>query len=303
MVRVTDALCIAAALVSGAFANVATGEQQEMQTGSVRMCDLGTMQSPINLHPCHVKITDGANEGETINIPNERSELSLNYAASTATLTKNCETDGCVLKMVPQSDVVVPNMMKIPGDGHDSTYALDFCVLRMPSEHTVNHVHYPLEVQCHHTMEHGGHRTKRKGILSTFYEIGINKDDEETNSGWIGSFEKVVPPTQTATSLIKGFNFNPTGAAGKTRYYSYKGSNTTGDCMEDVDWYVMYDVTGMSQAQHDILNKTIGRKAPRVTQELYGRVPEGCHHQKAAAAPMTLGLALAVAIFCILGRS
>jgi len=304
-------VCVAAAFVSGAYATDATGLSHAVAAGandlaSVNVCDIGTMQSPIDLHPCPVTIKGGANDGEIMNIPNEREKLAFNYGADAATVTKQCSDEGCTMKIVPISDVELSAMMKVPVVP-EMHYALDHCTLHMPSEHTVNHKHYPLEVQCHHTMEHTNHR--RKGVLSVLYDVGVNEENVQTSSSFIESIVNEMPATLASTSTIKNFPWSPTGSAGATRYHSYKGSQTIGNCKEDADWYVMYDPAGVSQIQLDMLEKSmtdhaVGWKPPRPVQDLYGRHPEGCHHAEPdSAAPVSLAVSLAVLVFSIFGRS
>jgi len=174
-----------------------------------------------------------------------------------------------------------------------------------PSEHTINGHHYPLEVQCHHVMEHSGH--KRAGVLSTLYEVGTNGDGIETYSPFIeGIVDKL--PTATTKSSVSNFHFTPLGSAGATRYHSYKGSATIGGCMENVDWYVMYDPTSISKVQYVQLFGTMGDagwKRPRPLQPLFGRHPDGCHHhavEAGAAIPRSF-LSFALAVFSLVFSS
>merc|ERR1719487_265569 len=226
----------------------------------------------------------------------------MSYAANRAELKKVCEDDGCTLHIEPKSDVAVTNVLSVPGFG---SYMLDHCVVRIPSEHTLNGNRYPLEVQCLHTMEYTDF--KRKGMLSTLYEVG----SEGKSSSFVSEFENDMPRDLTSTNAVKGFYFSPTGTAGKSRYHTYKGSQTTGDCREDVDWFVMYDPTSITQGQLDKLKNNMtdhpyGWKPARPLQHLYGRQPEACYHTdhcEDAAAPAAMGvLSLALAISSIVAR-
>jgi hypothetical protein len=250
------------------------------------------MQSPIDLHICTKEIDTGANEGETYNMPMERPKLAMAYGANRAELRQVCDSDGCVLDILPAGEAPGANMLEVPGVG---SYSLDNCVIRIPSEHTVHHNQYPMEVQCLHTME--GTEGRRKGMVSTLYEI------TSADSAFIGQLMDKMPTDDTFPTTVEGFNFSPTGTAGLSRYHSYRGSRTTGDCREDVDWYVMYDPTGISQAQYVEISGAMGAagwKTPRPLQGLYGRHAEGCHHhviEEGAASPISvsiLSLALAV---------
>lgn len=296
-----------AALLSGAFAadvdvaGVADGEHATPQLAvSANICKSGVLQSPIDLHPCMVTIDQGDGD-EQFNIPLERPKLKLNYGSSGAELKKHCEADGCSLHITPKSAFATSNMLEVPGKG---SYALDKCVIRMPSEHTVNHNRYPLEVQCHHTMEHTDHG--RRGILSVLYEVNGQA------SPFIGQFMTTMPADDTAPSTLKVADFGVIGGAGPSRYHTYSGSQTTGDCKEDADWIVMYDPTGINQAQLDTLTKSMsfnaaGWKPARNIQRHFGRHPEACHHphvEEGSAGSATLGaLSMTLVMLSLLSRA
>jgi len=291
MTRGASAFCVAAALLSGAFAN----DSPPSQLLSVNVCNIGVMQSPINLETCDAKIED-----DSFNIPEERPAIKLNYGASEMEIEKVCNDSGgaCMLNLHPKSpaDSLAKNMMEVAGADHPRKYKLDHCTVRMPAEHLINGRVAPLEVQCHHTMEHTGH--KRKGMLSTLYMVG------KSASSFIGAFENNLPSKAgfVGFTSVKG-PWTPTGSAGLTRYHSYKGSQTSGDCAEDVDWFVMYDPTGASQAQLDKLAAAPGLTwmPARPLQDLFGREPEGCptHHAGARGAAGLSALALTATFFLV----
>jgi len=215
---------------------------------------------------------------EHFNIPLERPELAVNYATVPAEAKRVCD-NGCYVHITPSATESKLPCFEVPEIGK---YTLTHCVVRMPSEHTVNHKRYPLEVQCHHTMD--GTDEKRKGVLSTLYEA------TDKASGFIGQLETQMP-NSTGGITIKDFSFSHIGTAGLTRYHSYAGSQTIGDCKEDADWYIMYDPTGVTQAQLDKLSASMTWMAPRPQQNLYGRHPEGCHHHhEDGAATACLGM-------------
>jgi len=292
------------AMVAGAAAaNVAPAGSECIGVHGNCLCDDGVTQSPINLHTCNKDI-----DGEIYNIPYEREKMAPSYQSEIGTLKRRCNArNECNLILVPQNDVTHSNNLNVPGFG---TYNLEECVIRWRSEHTVNGMRYPLEVQCHHTLEGTG--TKRKGIVSTFYENGQSEENGETTSPFIAAFESKLPYGNEEVKL-DAFQFTPTGTAGATRYYSYRGSQTdpsTG-CLENADWFVMYDPTGISKAQLAKLGDAMGRNesdkttwmAPRHLQNLYGRHQEGCHHHHDAAPAVGCFLSLAVVFFSVLGRA
>jgi hypothetical protein len=258
-----------------------------------------------------VNIEEGPNAGHSINIPLEREELEFGYGADRAEFHKVCTGDGCNIHFKPMAPPrsMPSNIFTIPGVP-PTQYALDECVLRMPSEHTVNHNHYPLEVQCHHTMEDEHGHGKRKGILSTLYEVGVSEEDGESFSPWVETFVDQLPPDSGAPRLVMPFNFGMTGSAGPSRYYTYDGSQTGGDCSEDATWYIMYDPVGISQAQLDklMMNMThhaSGWHAPRALQDLNGRHPYGCHHAHVGSTTTaSIGaLSLILAMVSFFGRA
>lgn len=257
------------------------------------------MQSPIDLHTCKtvMKIDD---HEEVFNIPNEREDLKIGYGSGKMTLEKVCHATGCELKITPESET--SNELIVPSSDphHPKTYSLDHCNVRIPAEHTINGHKFPLEVQCQHYLEHTGQR--RKGILSTLYMV--NKE-----SGFLTNLANGMPAydktKKTSTKSVVEAMISPTGTAGYSRYFTYAGSQTTGECTEDADWIVMYDPTGMSQGEFDALKKNMsdtpsGWMPARPVQHLYGREPEGCpeHHGEpdnalaAGLSTMTLAVVL-----------
>jgi len=275
------------------------------------VCKTGVMQSPINLHTCKATVHTSKGD-EEFNIPNERPELKISYGADGMELEKVCPPDsdhGCELKVTPKSDFTPINMLEVPGGAHSKKYTLTHCVVRIPAEHTVNGRKFPLEVQCHHNMDGHGDLSRRKGILSTLYMVGRTSENDETTSGFLSFILPKMPTwdtvskTSTKTTVFPAA-WEPTGSAGMTRYHSYAGSQTTGQCTEDVDWYVMYDPTGLTQAQFNILKTNMTDNAggwanARPVQNNFGREPAGCpeHHGEPGNAPIAAGLStLAIAL-------
>jgi len=241
------------------------------------VCKSGVMQSPIDLKTCTAKIKIDDHD-EVFNIPNERQDLSISYGSGKMELEKVCHDTGCELKISPESQT--QNVLTVPGSDphHPKLYNLDHCNIRIPGEHTINGHQFPLEVQCHHYLEHTGQR--RKGILSTLYM-------EQQASALLGTVVANMPAWDKKVSKITTVNAGiaPTGSAATSRYFTYDGSQTTGDCTEDVDWIVMYDPTGVSKAQLEALKTNMtdtpkGWMPSRPVQHLYGREPTGCpeHH-------------------------
>lgn len=293
----------AAALLSGAFATDVHGTSHVTATSSGSLCDTGSLQSPIDLHVCKktIKEGDGINAGKEYNMPLERPEMELAYGSSTAELRKVCYDDGCTLHVTPKDATPTSNIVKVPGVG---SYDLDHCVVRIPSEHTVHHNTYPMEIQCVHTME--GTDGRRKGIFSTLYEATGKASD------FIGNLQASMPTDDTFPSVTEpgAFDFSKwIGTSGKTRYHSYKGSHTTEDCKEDADWYVMYDASGVNLDQINALKASMskGWKPARHPQKLYGRHPDGCHHheiEEGAAVPTSIGaLSLALVALSLFARA
>jgi len=227
--------------------------------------------------------------------------MALSYGATEMEIEKSnrgSTTAGYVLNLYPKSPTgttAATNKMTVAGAEHTRTYVLDHCTARMPAEHLINGRVAPLEIQCHHTMEHTAGKKARKGIVSTLYMASAT-----ATSGFVEAFANKQGATAGATGkkTVKA-SWSPTGSAGLTRYHSYPGSQTTGDCVEDVDWFVMYDPTGVSQAQLDLLKKSMTWKAARAAQDLYGREPEGCptHHAGSAGAAAISIFTLAASVF------
>lgn len=321
----TYSLCVAASSLlqiaageahghDAAHGDAAHGDAAHSEMGvKPSMCDTGVMQSPLALHTC-VKEVEHDGHGEMYNMPAERPLMKFTYGFDRATAERICEAKGCYVKLTPGSEIgfVPENSWVVPGDP-THTFQLEYCLVRMPSEHTVNGQHYPLEVQCVHYQD--GTDKKKKGILSVLYENGMTSYEEEENketySGFLGQLDNKIPNGTSATDVVKPFGFDPADSQARdtTRYWNYAGSHTVGDCAEDAEWYVLYDPRGISQAQLKSLNDSFsqGWLPPRPAQHPYGRHPHGCMHNpipEDAASPTALGaLSLALALFSAVARA
>jgi len=278
------------------------------------------MQSPIDLHTCkmRVEVPMDSGEFEDYNIPVERPAMKPAYNGNLLTTKKICEASpetgeqGCFLRVTPKilPGVGTLNMITAPGL---HSYHLEYCDVRMPSEHLVNGHTYPLETQCVHTVD--GTDEHRHAIIATLYERGMVKpendedDETETSSYFIQKLLEHMPNSTDPEPEVQYLNFvEAMGTAGLTRFYTYKGSFTHGHCEEDVDWFVMYDPTGISKEQIDRMNNAFPKWLPsRSTQPAYGRHPDGCHHEKVpedAASPAAIGaFSFALALLSLSARS
>jgi len=257
-------------------------------------------------------------EFEDYNIPVERPAMKPAYNGNLLTTKKICEASpetgeqGCFLRVTPKilPGVGTLNMITAPGL---HSYHLEYCDVRMPSEHLVNGHTYPLETQCVHTVD--GTDEHRYAIIATLYERGMVKpendedDETETSSYFIQKLLEHMPNSTDPEPEVQYLNFvEAMGTAGLTRFYTYKGSFTHGHCEEDVDWFVMYDPTGISKEQIDRMNNAFPKWLPsRSTQPAYGRHPDGCHHEKVpedAASPVAIGaFSFALALLSLSARS
>jgi len=127
------------------------------------------MQSPVNLKTCPATIKGSDGKNELFNIPEERPTMALSYGATEMVIEKTGRTVGTagyVLNLYPKSPTgttAATNKMTVAGAEHTRTYVLNHCTARMPAEHLINGRVAPLEIQCHHTMEHTAGKKSAQG--------------------------------------------------------------------------------------------------------------------------------------------
>lgn len=246
------------------------------------LCGIGYSQSPISLQRCQ---DNNGHENRFMN-PIEREEISIGFGTVKSMVELISLDGGKALRITPNDDT--GGTFSVEAHGSKKEYKLRYCLVHRNSDHTIelsseSNGQYPAEIQCFGDMTGGtdDHPVHRMGALSVLLVNGETEDadgnKEETDSGFIGQLkDKIMPIAPFKTSDVD-FGFGGiAGSAGLTRYWTYSGSERLAPCAENVDWYVLYDPAGISNAQLDMLTDA-GVSAPAKHMAHHnGRHPDGC---------------------------
>jgi hypothetical protein len=242
--------------------------------------------------------------------PVERDALTVAFGSGKSKLELIDLDGGKVLKITPNT----PDKMgtfSVEAHGSVKEYRLKYCLVHRDSDHTIALAggeigRYPAEVQCFGDMTGGtaDHPVHRVGALSVMYMSGQTEDADgnakPTSNVFLDQFndlEKMPSEDVMETEMDVSFN-EVEGSAGKTRYWTYAGSERLTPCAENVDWYVMYDPAGISTAQLEFLSNAGISTPPKHMAHHNGRHPDGCpvYHAGASTLASSTTLLLVVAL-------
>jgi carbonic anhydrase len=121
-----------------------------------------------------------------------------------------------------------------------------------PSEHTIDGVHFPLELH----LVHKNPTTGAIAVLDVLFDVGEHDNDFlNTHINDISEIPLKGDHVEVEVEPYELFDefHNP------LIYYNYVGSLTTPPCTEGVNWYVLHERASLSQHQLDaIRNKLVG---------------------------------------------
>ena len=139
-------------------------------------------------------------------------------------------------------------------------YLLEQFHFHVPSEHTVDQKHYPMELHLvHHNERH------EAAVVAVFMEEGKHNPFFET-------FLEHAPDKVGEVIDDHEHMVNPMDLLPKRRsYYRYFGSYTTPPCHEGVIWAVMHDPIEVSAEQIRRFRSLLGHDNVRPTQPLHKR--------------------------------
>lgn len=217
------------------------------------LCEKGMAQSPIDLLRAHKTPLDDiqfsykdapfhvVNNGHTLQ------ELEPLSATDKSRYPKHGQT---VLHFDKDSAIV------FDGD----LYLLEQFHFHVPSEHTVDHKHYPMELHLvHHNERH------EAAVIAVFIEAGQHNPFFET-------FLEHAPPRVGDVMDDHDHTVNPMHLLPEGRsYYRYSGSFTTPPCSEGVIWAVLHDPIEVSAEQIKKFRLLLGHDNVRPTQPLHKR--------------------------------
>lgn len=259
MVKGAVRVVCAAAAVAAAQAvqwNYVNGGEDWAQTAypnvTTATCGTGQQQSPINVpltavsYPATaaapLNVTYGTTSSWTMEITQNYIEvLSMITSTSNNTNVAATTTDGIWV------------------DG--AFYSLQQFHFHSPSEHTINGVHYPLEMH----MVHKNLASSSLAVVGLMFAYsdtdGAFMTKLSTTFSQIGVQAESIP----VTAANQMFNlatdvFGATGNSGnvmKTNYMRYPGSLTTPPCTEGVKWHLLVDPFPASRAQVKIFTSML----------------------------------------------
>jgi carbonic anhydrase len=142
----------------------------------------------------------------------------------------------------------------------DDLYLLEQFHFHVPSEHTVDQRHYPMELHLvHHNERH------EVAVVAVFMEEGKHNPFFET-------FLEHAPPQVGGIVDDHDHTVNPIDLLPERRtYYRYSGSFTTPPCSEGVIWAVLHDSIEVSAEQIKKFRMLLGYDNVRPTQPLHKR--------------------------------
>ncbi len=142
----------------------------------------------------------------------------------------------------------------------EDVYLLEQFHFHTPSEHTVDHKHYPMELHLvHHNERH------EAAVVAVFMEEGKHNPFFET-------FLEHAPTKVGEVMDDHDHTVNPITLLPERRsYYLYSGSFTTPPCSEGVIWAVMHEPIEVSAEQIQRFRALVGHDNVRPTQPLHKR--------------------------------
>ena len=240
----TAGLVAGALSLAGGSALASTGDWSYGDTGSWgETCTSGQEQSPINL----VRTPPTVRES----LPNPV----LRYRTAKAEVENNGHSIEAVL---PKGST-----MRVNG----TTYELDQFHFHAPSEHTVNGVHYPVELHLVNKSEDGA-----VSVIAVFA-----KEGKHTNVAW-QPYIKAAKSLTHEGDLKEHVKIDVRALAPRaSASYRYDGSLTTPACTQGVTWIVLATPVKLSHKQITVLENVPLAAEPanmgnnRPVQELNGR--------------------------------
>lgn len=139
-------------------------------------------------------------------------------------------------------------------------YLLEQFHFHTPSEHTIDHRHYPMELHLvHHNERH------ETAVVAVFMEEGKHNPFFETFLEHAPS--KVGEINDDHDHAVNPMNLLPD----RKSYYLYSGSFTTPPCTEGVVWMIMHDPIEVSPEQIQKFRTLVGHDNVRPIQPLHKR--------------------------------
>jgi len=233
------------------------GERGPLYWGSLgpqfSLCEKGMSQSPIDLLHARKLSLD--------NIEFSYKDAPFHVINTGHTLEELEPLSETVKSRYPKHGQTVMHFKKdstIVFDG--DLYLLEQFHFHAPSEHTIDNVHYPMELHLvHHNERH------EAAVVGVFMKEGKHNEFFET-------FLDHAPKQPGEVVDDHDHMINPATLMPKNRsYYRYFGSYTTPPCTEGVIWAIMHEPIEVSAEQIQKFRVLMGHDNARPTQPLHKR--------------------------------
>jgi carbonic anhydrase len=217
------------------------------------LCEKGMAQSPVDLLRAHKTILDDIQfsyKDAPFHVVNNGHTLQEVEPLSETTKSRYPKHGQTVLHFDKDSTIVFD----------EDLYLLEQFHFHVPSEHTIDQRHYPMELHLvHHNERH------EVAVVAVFMEEGKHNPFFET-------FLEHAPTKVGEVSDDHSHTVNPMTLLPERRsYYRYSGSFTTPPCSEGVIWAVMHDPIEVSAEQIQRFRTLVGHDNVRPIQPLHKR--------------------------------
>ena len=201
------------------------------------LCGSGKNQSPVNI-----------DLKKTVNTQNRG--IKFNYGLIVPELIKNTGKN-------IQVDVSGGANIKVDG----IVFELKNLTFHMPSEHTVNNTHFPMEIQF-------THESKGKALAVVSMMVVPGKADRT-----LSKLLKHLPMNAGESKPLPANALRSVEMKKKLgNYHQYGGSTTTPPCTEGVRWFIMKDPLSISNNQQQAFKNAIKQNNNRPIQDLNARM-------------------------------
>ncbi|GAA0167117.1 dehydratase [Lithospermum erythrorhizon] len=189
-----------------------------------RLCNNGTMQSPIDM--LHQRVRVVANSGI----------LRKDYRPANATLINRGHD----------------MMLKFEGDAgnmyiNGTPYPLRQCHWHSPSEHTVNGIRFDMEIHLVHLTATG-----EIAVIGAFYHLGTNDSFLLRMAPYLRALENTTTIGRSV-GVIDPRNIQ----IGSGSYYRYVGSLTVPPCTQNVDWSIVRNIKTVGESQVRLIRQAV----------------------------------------------
>jgi len=205
------------------------------------LCGNGKNQSPVNIDT--KKTADG-----------RLSAIKFNYGLIVPGKIINT---GKLIQVVINSNVNKPANIQVDG----TEFVLKRLDIHIPSEHTIDKKHYPMEIEYIHQ--------SKDGKLANVSLLAIPGRPDRT-------LRKLIQYLPVKAGEAKPLPANALrNTEMKKKYandYRYSGSLTTPPCTEGVHWFIMKQPLTFSKEQYNAFKAAIGQDNNRPIQDLNARI-------------------------------